>query len=294
MIVVAGGHADPNIARLVQRLNKRGEPFVALLDSAGDHPRLMWRLGEERLWINGAEVRPTAVFLRYNVFTHAKDRRPESRRNATRWYYTILSWALAHEKVRYLNRRYGSSHATKPYNLQLAAQLELKTPDTVITNDSDVFSCLHEDKWIAKPVDGGEYTQVLSHLLETESWSRDAAEAPTLLQQRLVGPDLRIYGVGNRWFAFTLTSSEIDYRRSADVAIHSVHPPSDLTEPLAALMNNLGLDFGAADFKVCSRTGRYLFLEINSAPMFTAFDDVASGTLGDALVDWMLRPSTSE
>lgn len=294
MIVVAGGHADPNIARIVQRLNKREEPFVELRDGVDNHPRLMWRLGEAHLWINGIEVRPAAVFLRYDVFTHAKDRRPESRKNATRWYYTILSWALAHEKVRFLNRRYGSSHATKPYNLQLAGQLGLETPDTVITNDADVYSCLHEDKWIAKPVDGGEYTQLLSRLQQSESWSRQAAEAPTLLQQRLVGPDLRIYGVGNRWFAFTLTSSEIDYRQSADVAIRSVRPPSDLTEPLADLMNTLGLDFGAADFKVCSRTGRYLFLEINSAPMFSGFDDVVSGSLSDAIVDWMLRPSTSE
>lgn len=293
MIVLGGGQADPNIARLVRCLRTRGLSYLALRTGKGTPHRLMWRVDDEQLWIDGREIRPTAAFLRYDVFTPARDRRPESRKNASRWYYTMLSWVLAHEHVAFLNRRYGSRHGTKPYTLCLAKRLGLATPDTVITNDPNIFPCLHDDMWISKPVDGGEYTQALNHLLKTEGWSRTVAEAPTLLQQRVFGPDLRVYGIGGRWFAFEVTASEIDYRQSADVGIRMVEPPPDLIMPLAALMDHQGLDFGAADFKVCSGTGRHLFLEINSAPMFTAFDDVASGALGDAIIEWLLRPSDS-
>jgi hypothetical protein len=60
-----------------------------------------------------------------------------------------------------------------------------------------------------------------------------------------------------------------------------------LVRALAALMNDLGLDFGAADFKRCPETGRHLFLEVNSAPMFSGFDQVLSGALADAILAWL-------
>jgi hypothetical protein len=53
-------------------------------------------------------------------------------------------------------------------------------------------------------------------------------------------------------------------------------------------MDEFGLDFGAADFKASPETGRPLFLEVNSAPMFAAFDRVAAGALCDAILDWLV------
>lgn len=294
MIILAGGQADPNIARMARRLTERRLPYVTMPAEEDGLHRLMWRLGEEHLWIDGSMVRPSAVFLRYDVFTQVPKGPMEARKRASRWYYTVLSWALAHEEVAFLNRRYGSRHATKPHTLHLAKRLGLETPDTVITNDEEVLSCVHDERWIVKPVDGGEYTQVLSELLKASSGAARVAEAPTILQQRLMGPDLRVYGIGDRWFAFTLTTSGIDYRQSSDVVIRSVPVPKDVTEPLSALMDHLGLDFGAADFKMCTRSDRYVFLEINSAPMFAAFDDIVAGALGDAIIDWMLHASASQ
>jgi hypothetical protein len=102
-----------------------------------------------------------------------------------------------------------------------------------------------------------------------------------------VTPDLRVYRVGEAWFAFELRSEKLDYRVDADVKITALTPPSDLTRPLGRLMEHLGLDFGAADFKHCPETGDYRFLEVNSAPMFSAFDRVASGALSGAILDWL-------
>jgi hypothetical protein len=290
MILIAGGDADPNLAHLLRRLDLRGAPHKALLAGASAAPHLTWRLGEGTLWIEGAEVRPTALFLRHDVFTHLRDRRPESHRRAGRWYHALLSWALAQEEVAFLNRGYGARHASKPYILILARRMGLAIPETLVTSEPDAIDDLAAVEWITKPVNGGEYTRDLASARAEEDWRLRLAAEPTIIQRRLVGPELRIYRVGERWLAFALRSEALDYRATRAVEIEAVAAPYELILPLGRLMDRLGLDFGAADFKTCPRTGAWLFLEVNSAPMFVGFDRAAGGSLADAILDWLAAP----
>ena len=295
MILVAGGDADPNLARLLRRLAGRGADHLALLAGASAAPRLTWDLARDRLWIGGVEARPTALFLRHDVFTHLADRRPEVQGRASRWYQTLMSWALAREGVAFLNRAYGARQASKPHVLHLARRTGLAVPETLVTNDPRDLAPGDEDEgvWVVKPVNGGEYTRPLSDARTDEAWRRRCAEAPALVQRRLVGPELRIYRVGDRWFAFHLRSRALDYRADPGVEVAAAPAPDALTAPLGRLMDRLGLDFGAADFKTCPETGRPLFLEVNSAPMFAAFDRVAGGALCDAIVDRLGADATA-
>lgn len=290
MILVAGGDADPNLTRLLRRLAGRGTDHLALLVGASAAPRLTWDLGRDRLWIGGVEARPTALFLRHDVFSHLADRRPEVQSRATRWYQTLMSWALAHEDVAFPNRAYGARQASKPHVLHLARRAGLAVPETLVTNDPRDLDPADEAAWVVKPVNGGEYTRPLADARTDEVWRRRCAEAPALVQRRLVGPEQRIYRVGERWFAFHLRSGALDYRADPGVEVAAVPAPDDLTAPLGRLMDRLGLDFGAADFKTCPETGAPLFLEVNSAPMFAAFDGVAAGALCDAILDWLGAP----
>lgn len=291
MLLVAGGDADPNILCLVRRLDLEGLPHVSVVVGATAAPAVLWHLGEDRLSVNGALISPTAMFLRYDVFTHLKNPRPERQQRAANWYHTMLSWTLAHEEVAFLNRRYGTRQASKPYVLQLASRLGLAIPESLVTNDVQVFDRLDLEGWITKPVTGGEYTVVLADALKDPAWGGRWAESPAIIQRRLVTPDLRVYRVGEAWFGFELRSEKLDYRIDADVKITTLAPPSDLIGPLGRLMDHLGLDFGAADFKRCPETGAYRFLEVNSAPMFSAFDRVASGALSTAILDWLRMTS---
>jgi hypothetical protein len=290
MILVAGGDADPNLAHLLRHLSVKGAPHRALLVGASALPRLTWRLGDGTLWIDGTEVRPTALFLRHDVFTHLRDRRPESHRRAARWYQVLLSWALAHEDIAFLNRRYGARHASKPHILILARRIGLAIPDTLVTSELETVDGLAATEWIAKPVNGGEYTRDLASTRAEEGWRLRLAAEPTIIQRRLVGPELRIYRVGERWLAFMLRSEALDYRATSAVEIEAASAPHDLTLALGRLMDRLDLDFGAADFKTCPRTGAWLFLEVNSAPMFAGFDRAACGALADAILDWLAAP----
>ncbi len=285
MLMVAGGEADPNILCLARRLALEGLPHLVVCAGIKVAPAILWHLGEDCLWINGVEVDPSAMFLRYDVFSHLKDPRPERQQRASNWYQTMLSWALAHDEVAFFNRRYGTRQSSKPHVLQLASRLGLAIPDTLVTNDAELFANLDDGEWIAKPVTGGEYAVVLSDALSDANWRRRWDGCPAIIQRRMVAPDLRVYRVGEAWFAFTLRSDKLDYRIDTDVAIAMVPPPADLIGPLGQLMDQLGLDFAAADFKRCPHSGAYRFLEVNSAPMFAAFDRIASGALVAALLN---------
>jgi hypothetical protein len=287
MIIIAGGDADPNIALLAGRLAARYMPHLMLCVGTSSLPHLTWSLADDRLQVNGVEVRPSAFFLRHDVFTYLADRQPASWTRASRWYQTLMSWVLAHEDVAFLNRGHGTRYASKPHILHLARRLGLATPESLVTNDLQVLEAADGAEWVIKPVNGGEYTRLLADARVDEAWRGRCAAAPAIIQHRLVGPELRIYRVGERWFAFSLQSEALDYRATADVVIGTLPAPDSLTVPLGRLMDQLGLDFGAADFKACPETGRQLFLEVNSAPMFAAFDRVARGALSDAILDWL-------
>lgn len=287
MILIAGGDSDPNIVGFARRAAARGVPHVPLLVGAEAGPEVVWDIARDRLVVNGSAVAPRAVFLRYDVFGQQRTDRPDARKRAARWYQLVLCWALAHDDVAMFNRGYGTPHITKPLLLHLARRAGIAVPQTVVASHPARLDAAAE-RWIVKPVDGGEYTRVLADAVGDEAWRRRSAGEPALVQQRLESPDLRLYRVGGHWFAFTLDSDMIDYRIDRSLRLGQVPVPVDLVVPLARLMDRLGLDFGAADYKRCPQTRQYLFLEVNSAPMFTAFDRATGGALCNRMIDWLL------
>jgi hypothetical protein len=287
MILLAGGEADPNIRCLRDAAARRGTSLALALSGGSRTPRLAWALSDGRLLLDGRVIRPAAAFVRFDVFAELGGGGAQVREQAASWYYALLSWALAHPEVALPNRAFATSHAAKPYVLELARRAGLTVPETWITNDPVALDGLDADAWILKPVNGGAYTQTLRDAcLDRARLTRFTAE-PTILQSRLVAPDLRIFRVGPRWFAFELRSDSVDYRTRKDVGITAVAADGALTRPLGRLMDDLGLDFGAADFKRRPEAESYAFLEVNSAPMFAAFDRQVSGALSDAIIDWL-------
>ncbi|HYD31691.1 MAG TPA: hypothetical protein VEB64_12675 [Azospirillaceae bacterium] len=291
MLLLCGGHGDPNMTALAQRMAERRVPGMAVLI----HPRksvpITWDLTADRLTVNGAPVRPSGMFLRYDVFAPQNDRQPGTFRRTQSWYYTFMSWALAHEEAAFLNRAYATRQPAKPYVVALAKRLGLLVPDTLLTNDPAEPADADPAEWISKPVTGGDVTRPLAEAREHADEGDRAAPAPSIVQRRINGPDLRIYRIAGRSFAFELASDALDYRTTQKPDVREVTAPEHLIRPLDAVMERLGLDYGAADFKTDPKTGEHYFLEVNSAPMFAAFDRIAEGRLCDALIDALQPPS---
>jgi hypothetical protein len=276
-ILVAGGDADLNIHSLLQELDSQRVPHVRLLAGSETHPVLTWDLAADRLTIDGEAVAPCAVFLRHDVFSTASAMRAYS------WYTTVLSWAMTHADVRLLNRHH-PGHLLKPQQLLLARECGLAIPSTVITNDGSALDALLDQDRIAKPVAGGEYTQPLRDALATAPRRGNALAAPAIVQETLVPPELRIYRAGDRFVSFHVIASTLDYRTDAKARVELVANDRRLIAGLRKLTDALHLDFAAADFKQCPKTKRMLFLEVNSGPMFAAFDAASERAVSRAIV----------
>jgi hypothetical protein len=284
-ILIAGGDADHSLLSLRRRALTRGFEHVSLLAGAEGHPVLTWDMQADRLELDGREIRPGACFIRYDVFTHMADKDPESSRRASAWYNTIAGWLQVHPEVRILNRHFSGSN-NKPHLLHLAQEAGLEIPVTRISNDLEALERWSAERPLAaKPVQGGAHCREMADMLTVVREAGPAA--PFIVQNRLVQPELRLYKIGSRFIAFEMRADVLDYRTTNATMVipkplHEV--PSALCEGLAKVMDRLGMDYGAADFKTDSDTGRLLFLELNSSPMFFGFDLATGGAVSDAIL----------
>src|ERR1043166_5931523 len=284
-ILVAGGKDDPNLLSLLRVLKSAHIEESELLIGK-ESPSLEWDIDADRLLLDGRPISPQAIFVRYDVFGYLYDMKPEVAERAHSWYTAILGWAAAHADVKLLNRLSFDRSTNKPYVLSLARECGLRIPATRVTNhvgalaDGRNFTPL-----VVKPVNGGGYCQPLDEVLSVTKMRRGAVAAPAIVQARLVSPDVRIYVIKSELLGFKLLSQELDYRRDPKVKIEVLTGiPSSVRRGLRRLMERLGLDFGAADFKTCSRSGALRFLEINSAPMFAGFDQTSEDSVSLAIV----------
>lgn len=264
--------------------------MLFLKAGANHHPWISWHLESDRLLLEGREIRPCAAFLRCDVFTHQADGRPSSSHRAQAWHTAVAAWLAAHRQVRCLNRAARFHDIHKPTVLHLARQVGLAIPDTLVSNNFESVREFRAGKpKIVKPINGGGYCQRLDEVLaETESRRPGVAAAPAIVQPELVQPEYRVYRIGDAFLGFAVISGELDYRTTQDCRLEPWREiPPELVAGLGRLTDRLGLDFGAADFKTCPDTGRLLLLEVNTGPMFAAFDRVSDGTVTAAIASFL-------
>jgi hypothetical protein len=292
LVLIAGGAADPHLLSLSRRALEREIPVLEFLTGADCTPSITWDMQGDRLLLDGREARPGAGFLRYDVFHTLMDRRPAVEFRAQAWHTALYGWMLAHDGVRMLNRGFGGL-TYKPHVLAVAAACGLAIPRTLITNDLEMLDALPgAEAMIAKPVPGGGFTQGVGDLLRTTPRREGRSAAPAFVQQRLVSPEVRIYGVGGRFIPYRVVSDLLDYRVEEDTLVEPLpvgEIDADVLAGLSRLMDRLRLDYGAADFKTDADTGELVFMEINSGPMFAGFDRVSGNAVSDAILDYLTR-----
>jgi hypothetical protein len=283
-LLLAGGHEDPNLTVLAHAVQRMNLEFLDLRLPASESPAFCWdpELGAPQF--AGRELRATAGFIRHDVFGGMKDPRPEVSARAYAWYQTVMGWLLSEPHIRIFNRRMSPAATNKPAALVFARQAGLRIPPTLITNQAGNFHGEQLESMIAKPVQGGDYCYSLADALAKTDLRDGLAATPAIVQKRLVPPEVRIYVIGESAFAFEVRSSSLDYRvnQDAELILRPEIPPE--LAMLRKLMSQLGLDFGAADFKTDPDTGQLVFLELNTSPMFARFDQVSEGQLCAAII----------
>jgi glutathione synthase/RimK-type ligase-like ATP-grasp enzyme len=206
-------------------------------------------------------------------------RDPTHRRLALSESYTAFYGLFEAMDARWINPpARDSSAAHKPYQLALAQRVGLEIPHTMMTSDPDEarkfwHACDGDviyKQFIALP----EVWSETRRLREAETKIADAAIrlAPVIFQRHVAAvADLRVTIIGDDIFAAAVDigalSYDVDVRLNLN-ARHVAHDlPDDVAGKLRALMQRLGLVYGAIDLRL-TEDGRYVFLEINPAGQF--------------------------
>ncbi|MET1112577.1 MAG: hypothetical protein ABWX67_13725 [Allosphingosinicella sp.] len=282
-LLIACGSADPNLAPLARAAERAGRSVLAIVHGAADEPAFSWDLETGRLTLDGREVEARAAFLRYDVFTPPGEARGLDRNAA--WYAAAMGWAMS-LGMKLLNRDMRQAANQKPYMLRLARDCGLATAPTLVSNVEADLRAFAEGA-VAKPVAGGGYVRPLDAALPDAGWKDGRSPMPAIVQERLAYPEYRIYLADGRFHLFEIHSPLLDYRTAAPSSLvyrGETLPWPGVAEGLAKLAEAVGIDFCACDFKTRPGEPIPLFLELNSGPMFAAYDLAAEGRLADALV----------
>ncbi|HZU31508.1 MAG TPA: hypothetical protein VFB79_10355, partial [Candidatus Angelobacter sp.] len=250
---------------------------------ASESPAFCWTPGDAPQ-VSGSKINATGAFIRYDVFGGMKDPRPEVSARASAWYQIVWGWLLSDQNIRLFNREMTNVALNKPAALAMAQETGLRIPQTYITNEPGKFGEEQGRQMIAKPVLGGDYCYSLADALEKTKLRNGIAATPAIVQNKLVAPEIRIYVIGGSSFAFEVSSSSLDYRVNQDAELTLLPEVPEEVSLLRKLMSRLGLDFGAADFKTDPDTGKLVFLELNTSPMFARFDQTSGGQICAAII----------
>ncbi|HEX8407694.1 MAG TPA: alpha-L-glutamate ligase, partial [Thermoanaerobaculia bacterium] len=193
----------------------------------------------------------------------------------------------------------------KALQLRVARELGLRTPRTLITSDPDearrfidsqgigrtifkTFSCTHQ-VWRETRLVRDQELEMLDQV----------RISPIIFQEYIAATaDLRVTVVGDRIFPASIdsrgTDYEVDFRMSLGQArTEPCELPSEIEERLFALMNRLGLVYGAIDLRR-TKDGDYVFLEVNTGGEFLFIEDRTGQPITEAVADWLSNPRARE
>lgn len=289
-LLIIGGDADPNLKCLLAAAKRAGENVSTLFAGKDTHPSLTWDVNSARCLLDGRQLECSAAFIRHDVFAGLADGRQASHYRALAWFTTVNGWLAANTEIRIFNRESLNQVTNKPQVLHLAKAAGLPIPHTIVTND---FSYIEENEaetdLVVKPVNGGGYCEPFGDVAVKTTLKEGHAAAPAIVQNRLAQPEVRIYTVGKKLFAFNIVTDELDYRATQNCrVVYREEVPRELVAGYRKLLGELALDFAAADFKTDPADGKLRFLEVNTGPMFAAFDAASEGLLCDAMVEALL------
>jgi MvdD family ATP-grasp ribosomal peptide maturase len=195
----------------------------------------------------------------------------------------------------------------KQLQIQIARELGLETPRTLITNDPEAVRAF------AGTCESGLITKMLSSFAIQEDeaekvvfTNRVRAEdlndldglrlCPMTFQEEVSKAlELRVTIVGERVFAASIDSQASaraaqDWRRDGVQLINAwqhYQLPSEVEEKLLRLMDYFELNYGAADL-ILTPEGRHVFLEVNPSGEFFWLEQAPGLPISDAIADVLL------
>lgn len=175
-------------------------------------------------------------------------------------------------------------YRNKPYQLVLAQRIGLKVPETLITNDANEarqFLTKSSEPSIAKTLDAmSGMTMIKTKLVDGELISNltKLDNGPVIFQRFIEGEDLRVTVAGQEIYAARIRTkhpeAHVDWRTDRSPIIEECSIDDETCKGIFELMDQIGLNYGAFDFK--STAEGLVFLEVNPGGQFL-FVEVQTG-----------------
>jgi glutathione synthase/RimK-type ligase-like ATP-grasp enzyme len=186
----------------------------------------------------------------------------------------------------------------------VAAEVGLTLPRTLVTNVPDEARAFVADVGLGKVV-------FKAFLASVEAWRETrlvrAAElaqldsvrlAPVIFQEYVAGPDLRVTVVGDEMLAAEIDATAspypVDMRMVVgESTVRPVELPVDVAGALRALMDRLGLVYGAVDLRRTPE-GRHVFFEVNPAGQWLFVEERTGLPITQRVADLLARLDDGE
>lgn len=310
MILILTNKLDFAVDYTILRLEARGLRFLRI--NSEDLGRMQFtlevesgrvhrRIRTEHALIDLSDV--TGVWLRRQMQVTASWVAPEARSYTAGEFRFFLDGFFAESQWRWVNPPAATYRAERKIDvLGRALRVGLDVPRTLATNDTAAFRDRPVGKWIAKPIyhgvyeDGRDLRALYTQRLDAfGSVSDDEIRAaPCIYQEEIQrGRDLRVTIIGDRIFGATVewnATDSVDWRRPENQPrFHRYELPPKLASACRALMEDLGLVYGALDF-IEDPSGRAWFLEVNPAGEFAWLELQLGFAMRDALIDILGNP----
>lgn len=233
---------------------------------------------------------------------------PQLRNASVQESRTTIQGMIASLKAFHLDPLPNIRHAeNKQLQLQVASELSLDTPRTLITNNSEAvreFAQQCELGLITKMLSSfavyeeGQEKVVFTNPVASEDLDNldDLRFCPMTFQEKISKAlELRTIIVGKRVFTASIDSQSSeralhDWRRQGVALINSwqsYNLPQDVEEKLLELMHHFGLTYGAIDL-ILTPDGRYIFLEVNPVGEFFWLEQCPGLPISKAIADILL------
>ncbi len=192
----------------------------------------------------------------------------------------------------------------KFFQTQIAKQVGLNTPTTIVSNDyialehfiieqgEVIFKLYNQNIYVENDVLKGVYTNKIT--INDLKYKFSGTQNPIVLQEYVKKKfEVRWIVVGNKHFVCQINSQDskvanIDWRRYdlANTPHLVLTPPTQIVEKVDALMEKMGLVYGALDFIVTPQD-EWIFLEINCFGQWLWIENLTGLDISGSIAKWL-------
>ncbi len=159
----------------------------------------------------------------------------------------------------------GMSNFSKPYQLGIIDLRYIHKPYEIITNDMRSMGAKKDTRWIKKSI------CATRSIVNIHKQSAKIGFEPVLLQEYLVGINIRVHVIGLKYSASQIIANAVDYRYAKKIRQKDIVLPTKIAKECIDIARQLDLPFAGIDLIYAQK--KYWILEVNPAPGYHFFEN---------------------